>query len=200
VKFKSKEEVRKFVWKRIEKLAIPPFPVSGRIPNFNGSKKACERIRELEKYRKSKVVFSAPDSPLKKAREIVLKDNKILLAVKPRMTGFLVLKGARDATIKGMVRDGIEIKENELYKLKKVDLFIQGCVAVDVKGNRIGKGSGYGDKEYELLKKHGLIDDCLYVVIAHDIQVFDDLSNLMEEHDIKADVILTPNKVIWCEG
>ncbi|RLI70093.1 5-formyltetrahydrofolate cyclo-ligase [Archaeoglobales archaeon] len=200
VKFRTKEDVRKYVWKEIEKMAIPPFPVSGRIPNFRGSSKACEKIRELEEYKKSKIVFSAPDSPLRRAREVVLKDNKILLAVKPRMTGFLILDAKNtSATIKEMLRSGKEIKENELYKLKKIDLFIQGCVAVDVRGYRIGKGSGYGDKEYALLKKHGLIDDCLYVVIAHDIQIFDDLSYLMEEHDVKADVILTPSKVVWCK-
>lgn len=198
VKFKTKQEVRKHIWKEIEKVAIPPFPVSGRIPNFRGSTKACERIRELEKYKRSKIVFSAPDSPLKRAREIVLEDNKILLAVKPRMTGFLILDSSKDVTIKGMLKNGKEIKKDELYKLNSVDLFVQGCVAIDVNGNRIGKGSGYGDKEYALLKKHGLLDDSLYVVVAHDVQVFDDLGYLMGEHDVKADVILTQTKIVWC--
>ncbi|RLI79972.1 5-formyltetrahydrofolate cyclo-ligase [Archaeoglobales archaeon] len=197
-RFKTKQDVREYVWKEMRKVAIPPFPVSGRIPNFKDSAKACERIRELEKYKRSKIVFSAPDSPLRRAREIVLEDNKILLAVKPRMTGFLILDSSKDVTIRGMLRNGKEIKENELHKLNKVDLFVQGCVAVDVNGNRIGKGSGYGDKEYALLKEHGLLDNSLYVVVAHDIQVFDDLGYLMGEHDVKADVILTPGKIIWC--
>ena len=83
----------------------------------------------------------------------------------------------------------------------KIDIFVQGCVAVDRQGNRIGKGSGFGDKEYDLLRKHGLLsDDTLYVVVAHDLQVFDDLSNLAEEHDVKADVILTPTRIIWTEN
>ncbi len=204
--FESKEEVRRFVWRRIEAFALPPFPVTGRIPNFRGSKRACERIRELERYGKSKTVFSAPDSPLLTARKIVLDDGKNLLVVKPKMTGFLLLKGedfekpsTKDVTIRGMIGNGIPLGEDDLARLGRVELFIQGCVAIDVKGNRIGKGSGYGDKEYWILKKYGLVKDCLYVVVAHEVQVFDDLSHLMGEHDVKVNVILTPKKIIECE-
>ncbi len=207
MKFKSKEEVRNFVWRRIKPFSIPPFPVEGRIPNFRGSKKACERIRDLEEYEISETVFSAPDSPLITARKIVLEDGKTLLAVKPRLTGFLLLEGKKgvsikDVTIRGMLKNGVEIEESGLNRVGKVDIFIQGCVAVDIRGNRIGKGSGYGDKEYEILKKHGLIKDrnCLYVVIAHEVQIFDDLGELMREHDVKVDVILTPKRIIRCNG
>jgi len=200
MQFKTKQDVREYVWRKIREVALPPFPVSGRIPNFKGSKISCERIRELNKYKESRIVFSAPDSPLKRVREIVLEDGKILLAVKPRMTGFLILDSLSDVSIRGMLKNGKEIRENELEKLKRVDIFVQGCVAVDINGNRIGKGSGYGDREYQLLKKYGLLKNCLYVVIAHDIQVFNDLSYLMENHDAKTDVILTPSKIVWCKN
>lgn len=203
MRFKSKREVREYVWRNIEKFADFPFPPKGRIPNFIGASKACEKLRELERYRNSKIVFCAPDSPLKRAREIVLEDGKILLAVKPRMKGFLLLRNGNPkecATISGMDKYGTEIELGTLKKIGKVDVFIQGCVAIDRRGNRIGKGSGYGDKEYALLKEKGLLaEDCLYVVIAHDSQVFDDLSYLMDKHDIRADVILTPHSIIWAE-
>ncbi len=193
--FRSKQEVREFVWKRIEKFAKFP-PPYGRIPNFVGAEKACERLRELEQYRRAKVVFCAPDSPLRRAREIVLEDGKILLAAKPKMTGFLIIERGKAGTIKEMLRYG---KEVDLDELKRVDVFVQGCVAVDKKGNRIGKGSGFGDREYSILREKGLLKNCIYVVIAHPIQVFDDLSHLMDEHDVKVDVILTPEGVIWTE-
>ncbi len=193
--FRSKREVREFVWRKIEKYSKFP-PPFGRIPNFVGAEKACEKLRKLEQYRKAKVVFSAPDSPLKRAREIVLEDSKVLLAVKPKMTGFLVIEKGKAGTIKEMMRYGKEVNLDELDL--KVDIFLQGCVAIDRKGNRIGKGSGFGDKEYQLLKEKGLLsDDCLYVVVAHPIQIFEDLSYLMDEHDVKADVILTPDEIIW---
>lgn len=194
MRFKSKQEVREFVWKRIEKISRFP-PPWNRIPNFVGAEKACEKLRELEEYKKAKVIFSAPDSPLKRAREIVMEDKKILLAVKPKMTGFLLIKNGRAGTIKEMMKYGKEVNLDDLDL--KVDLFLQGCVAVDKKGNRIGKGSGFGDKEYMILKEKGLLsDDCLYVVVAHPIQIFDDLSYLMDEHDVKVDVILTPDSII----
>ncbi len=192
----DKQKIRDLVWKRIERFSKFP-PPYGRIPNFVGAEKACERLRELKQYRKAKVVFCAPDSPLRRAREIVLEDGKVLLAVKPKMTGFLVIERGKAGTLKEMLRYGREVDLDEL-KLK-VDVFVQGCVAVDRKGNRIGKGSGFGDREYSILREKGLLKNCIYVVIAHPVQVFEDLSHLMDEHDVRVDVILTPEGVIWTE-
>jgi len=194
---RSKQEIREYVWKAIKPYSIFP-PPYGRIPNFMGAEKACEKLRELEEYRKAEVIFSAPDSPLKRAREITLEDHKILLAVKPKMTGFLLIERGKAGTIKEMMMYGKEVSLDNLNI--KVDLFVQGCVAVDKKGNRIGKGSGFGDREYMVLKEKGLItDETLYVVIAHPIQVFDDFSYVMDEHDVKIDLILTPKEIIWTE-
>ncbi len=195
--FRSKEEVRKYVWKKLEKICFPnPY---GRIPNFTNANKACERIRELEKYRKSKFLFSAPDGVLLRLREIALRDGKVLLVALPKMKGFRLLKGSFKPTIRAMEKFGEIVDLKELRN--KIDIFVQGCVAVDLQGNRIGKGSGFGDKEYDLLRRHELLsDDTLYVVVAHDLQVFDDLSYLAEEHDVKADVILTPTRTIWTEN
>ena len=196
--FKSRRDVREYVWNAIKPYSKFP-PPYGRIPNFVGAEKACEKLRKLEEYRKAKVIFSAPDSPLKRAREIVLEDDKTLLVVKPKMTGFLLVERGKAGTIKEMLRYGREVDLNELSI--HVDIFLQGCVAVDKKGNRIGKGSGFGDREYAVLREKGLISDVtLYVVVAHPIQIFEDLSYLMDEHDVKVDLIITPNKIIKTEN
>jgi len=196
--FKSKRDVREYVWNAIKPYSKFP-PPYGRIPNFVGAEKACEKLRKLEEYRKANVVFSAPDSPLKRAREIVLEDGKTLLVVKPKMTGFLLVERGKAGTIKEMLRYGREVDLNELSI--HVDIFLQGCVAVDKKGNRIGKGSGFGDREYAVLREKGLISDVtLYVVVAHPIQIFEDLSYLVDEHDVKVDLIITPNKIIKTEN
>lgn len=193
MKFKNKEEVRQYIWRKIEPFCNFPSPY-GRIPNFKDAKKACEKVRELEEYRNAECVFSAPDSVLLRLREIVLEDQKTLLAVLPKMKGFVVLREKVKPTIEniklGKVANLKELRE-------KVGIFAQGCVAVDLNGFRIGKGSGFGDREFEILKKEGVLaKDALFVVVAHDLQVFNDLSYLMEEHDVKADVILTPTRVI----
>lgn len=193
MRFRSKEEVRQYVWKKIEPFCDFPSPY-GRIPNFRDAKKACEKLRELEEYWSAECVFSAPDSVLFRLREIVLEDGKILLAVLPKMKGFVTLKGKFKPTIETLRMS----KPADFRSLKgKVSIFAQGCVAVDLNGNRIGKGSGFGDREYEILKNEGVLaDHAIFVVVAHDIQVFSDLSYLAEEHDAKADVILTPTRVI----
>lgn len=196
MKFKSKEEVRQYVWRKIEPFCDFPSPY-GRIPNFRDSKKACEKIRELEEYRKTECVFSAPDSVLLRLREIVLEDGKTLLAALPKMKGFVVLDRRIKPTIDGL-RQGKVANFQELRG--KVGVFAQGCVAVDLQGNRIGKGTGFGDKEFEILKKEGLLaEKAIFVVVAHDIQVFSDLSHLAEEHDAKANVILTPTRIIFTQ-
>ncbi|WP_456327725.1 5-formyltetrahydrofolate cyclo-ligase [Archaeoglobus sp.] len=196
--FKSKREVREYVWRAIKPYSKFP-PPYGRIPNFTGAEEACEKLRELEEYRNARFIFSAPDSPLRRAREIVLEDGKKLLVVKPKMTGFLLVERGKAGTIKEMIRYGKEVDLNDLNI--HVDIFLQGCVAVDKKGNRIGKGSGFGDREYAILKEKGLISDkTLYVVVAHPIQIFEDLSYLMDEHDVKVDVIITPDKIVKTEN
>ncbi|AEA46083.1 5-formyltetrahydrofolate cyclo-ligase [Archaeoglobus veneficus] len=201
VAFRSKQEVREYVWERIKPYSTFP-PPHGRIPNFAGASNACERLRLLDEYRKSNAVFCAPDSPLRRAREIALEDGKVLVAAKPHLTGFLMLRSRsrelapKMATIKGMMRYGDEVRPEDLNV--RIGVFIQGCVAIDRIGNRIGKGSGYGDREYRILEENGqLSEDCIYVVVAHPIQIFDDLSYLVEKHDVRADVILTPEEIIY---
>lgn len=193
MRFKSKEEVRQYVWKKITPFCDFPNPY-GRIPNFRDASKACERIRELDEYKKADCVFSAPDSVLLRLREIVLEDGKTLLAVLPRIKGFVVLREKVKPTIERLKLG----KPADFSELRgKVGIFAQGCVAVDMHGNRIGKGSGFGDREFQILKNENVLaEDALFIVIAHDIQVFNDLSHLAEEHDAKADVILTPTRII----
>jgi 5-formyltetrahydrofolate cyclo-ligase len=193
LRFRNKEEVRQYVWKKIEPFCDFPSPY-GRIPNFRDARKACGRIRELEEYRAAECVFSAPDSVLLRLREIVLEDGKTLLAVLPRMKDFVVLRERVKPTIERLKLG----KKADLSELRgKVRIFAQGCVAVDIHGNRIGKGTGFGDMEFQLLKKEGVLaEDALFVVVAHDIQVFGDLGYLAEEHDVKANVILTPTRTI----
>ena len=202
--FRSKKEVRNNIWKKIEPFADFPFPVRGRIPNFKGASRACSRIRELEAYIKCDAVFSAPDSPLRKAREIVLEDGKWLIAAKPHLKGLIILKDGdakRLSSLTAMLRYGKDVTLRELRELGlSAGVFLQGCVAVDLEGNRIGKGSGYGDREFWMLKESGLLDkDYVYAVVCHPVQIVDGLENLMSDRDAKVDVILTPNRVIWTE-
>ncbi|MCS7250027.1 MAG: 5-formyltetrahydrofolate cyclo-ligase [candidate division WOR-3 bacterium] len=192
---KSKEEIRKEIWEYMEKnnLVSFPRPCYGRIPNFIGSEKAARKLYQIQEFLKAKGVFSAPDSVLKEARRITLKEGKSLIVALPHIEGYLEIKG------KELADKAITIKNFKKYGKKPetfIEVFIQGSVAVDLKGNRLGKGKGYGDREYYDLKNMGLLQKPLVITIVHDCQVLEDFSYLVEPHDIKVNVILTPTRII----
>ncbi|MFB0509747.1 MAG: 5-formyltetrahydrofolate cyclo-ligase [bacterium] len=192
----TKDEIRQKIWNYMEKnnLVKFPKPCYGRIPNFVGAKIAGKRIQELKEFKKTQCVFSAPDSSLTEVRRQTLLAGKTLLVALPHIVGYREITGKELAdkavTISGFKRYGKEPKT-------PADLFVQGSVAVDLKGNRLGKGKGYGDREYVELKELGLLNSKAKVVtVVHDCQIVEDFSQLTDEHDIKVDYILTPAKII----
>ncbi len=71
---------------------------------------------------------------------------------------------------------------------KTIDVWLVPGIAFDIKGNRIGMGSGFYDRFLENLSS-------LKIGIAHDFQVVDDEMPIAE-HDIKMDMIVTDKRVI----
>jgi len=194
--YKSKQEIRRKIWQTLEdeNIADFPRPCFGRIPNFVGSKEASEKIKEIPEFKKAKCVFCAPDFVLKRIREIVLEEGKTLAVALPHMTGFVEItekKKIKEATsIGGFKKYGKPLQT-------KIDLFVQGSVAVDKFGNRLGKGTGYGDKEWHYLYEKGLISPNVKIVtIVHDKQILDDFSYLAEPTDRKVNYIITPSRII----
>lgn len=192
----EKELIRQKIWSLLEEKDLVDFPrpCYGRIPNFRGARTAAEKIRNLPEFSEAKCVFCAPDGVLRRVREIVLEEGKILAAALPHIEALIEIEQRGDiskaTTISGMRRHGKPLKT-------EVDLFVQGSVAVDLWGNRLGKGKGYGDTEYWLLKKMKLLDERAKVVtLVHPIQVVPDLRNLMSERDVRIDYIITPDEVL----
>ena len=200
--YKSKQEVRELIWKYMEEnnLISFPRPCYGRIPNFLGSHIAGKKLKTLSEWKDVKTIFSAPDSSLHAARAEALKEGKSLLVAAPKLIGFYFLESIspenayKASTIKGFSKFGKKVKISP--NLPKINLYITGAVAVDKKGNRIGKGTGYGDKEDAILSDVGLIDNKTpRVVIVHDVQIFEDFYLLMENTDKKVTIIVTPNEI-----
>jgi 5-formyltetrahydrofolate cyclo-ligase len=193
----EKRMLREKIWKLMEenKIARFPLPCYGRIPNFEGSDKAAERVKQLDEWKNAKTVMANPDFAQQKVREFALKDRKTLIMASPRLKhGYLLInpekvRGKEDfaSTIEGAFRYGIRLKE-----LVKPDLIITGCVAVDKTGYRLGKGGGYGDREIEAFQqKFGKI---LIITTVHDIQIVDKVP--VGKYDTKVDIIVTPTKLI----
>lgn len=193
----SKKLLREKIWSEMERsgIAVFPLPCRGRIPNFVGAEVAAERLRGLEEWRKAKVVFVNPDSPQRRVRENVLKDGKNLIMASPRLKRGFILVNPGDvkgkerfaSTIKGCFKFGVETSD-----FPKPGLVVEGSVAVDTRGNRLGKGGGYGDAEIKTLK--GMFRTAFVITTVHDIQVVEAVP--FEEKDERVSVIVTPTRVI----
>jgi 5-formyltetrahydrofolate cyclo-ligase len=198
----TKRKLREETWNYLEQQNIARFPrpVYNRIPNFVGAEKAAIRIRELKEFAKATVVKVNPDAPQAYVRQIVLEERKTLLMPTPRLSaGFLKLdpkriprQMTRKATsISGAVRIAERIP---LSKLPAIDLVVAGSVAVSLEGGRIGKGEGYSEIEYGILRECGLVNDSVRIVTTvHDCQLVDAFP--VEKHDIPVDYVLTPTEM-----
>jgi len=178
-----------------------PKPVFGRIPNFEGAEKAALKLVEQNEYQKAEVVKVNPDAPQRPVRLRVLLDGKTLLMPTPRLRkGFMVLDPRkipresypRASTIKGSFRYG---KLRALQELPRVDLVVAGSVAVTNDGVRIGKGGGYSEIEYGILREIGAVEDETPIfTTVHDLQIIDDAPK--EPHDLIVDAVITPTRII----
>lgn len=68
---------------------------------------------------------------------------------------------------------------------------VEGCVAVDMRGNRLGKGGGYGDREIRLVRqKYG---DVCVVTTCYPSQIVEAVpAGYRDEH---IDIIVTPERI-----
>jgi 5-formyltetrahydrofolate cyclo-ligase len=193
----KKQQLREKIWSEMESLGIAVFPkpCRGRIPNFSGASFAAEKLRQLDEWRKAKIIFANPDSPQQKVRENALVDGKILVMASPKLKrGFILINPAK---VKGKEHFASTIKgafkfETETHSFPKPDLIVEGSVAVDLHGHRLGKGHGYGDVEIGILKK--MFGEIPIVTTVHDIQVVKNVP--FKEKDEKVSIIVTPTRVM----
>jgi len=179
-------------------VATFPKPIFQRIPNFVGAEKAATNLRNLLEYKTAKTVFCNPDSPQRAVREMALGDGKKVVMATPRLReGFLLLEPhkipsnriSEASTIHGAFKYGRSVNPNEI----KIDLFVAGSVAVTLDGGRLGKGTGYSDQEYNILKNAGsLTAQTPVVTTVHDIQIVENIPR--DQWDIPVDYIVTPTK------
>ncbi len=101
------------------------------------------------------------------------------------------------STIKGAFRFGVKLDSaQKLMKLEKVDFIVEGSVAVNTLGQRLGKGAGYGDLELGILSELELIDGKIPVVTTvHQIQIVN-TPIPQSIHDVSLNCIITPDRVV----
>lgn len=203
-----RNELRNRIWRIMEERNIARFPrpVFGRIPNFVGAEDAAQRLVQSDLFKKAAVVKVNPDAPQKPVREAVLKSNKVLVMPTPRISrGFLLLDPKKispnlytvASTIQGAFKYGTFVDPQDL---PEIDLIVAGSVAVSIYGERLGKGEGYSELEYSILREFDKAsEETPIVTTVHDVQV-------VEHHiplapwDFTVDYIFTPTKTIKCLG
>jgi 5-formyltetrahydrofolate cyclo-ligase len=199
--------VREGVWRQLDALGISTFPrpVRGRIPNVKDADAAAERLSQTPEWQRARVVKVNPDAPQRGVRFRALKQGKILLMPTPRLrSGFLRLDPSRIAPNRlfaaSSISGAFDIAEPVgLEELPPIDLLVFGSVAVTAEGDRVGKGEGYAELEFAVLRSLGRVPpDVTIATTVHDAQVVDSI--LREAFDVSLDLICTPTRTIRTSG
>jgi 5-formyltetrahydrofolate cyclo-ligase len=201
----AKAELREEVWARLRAAKANRFPApEGRIPNFVGAEAAAELLRGTDVWQAARTVKANPDSPQWPVRQRALEDGKLLFMAVPRLAEpepFFLLDpeqlagSAREASsIKGASKSARPVGLDEL---KPVDIVVAGTVAAGLDGARLGKGGGFSDLEFAVASEAGLIGpETVVVTTVHEAQVLPAGEIPTAEHDVRLDLIVTPERVI----
>lgn len=200
----GKQVLRERIWDELEESgeARFPFPPHGRIPNFAGAETAAERLARTDGWANADVIKSNPDAPQRPVRRRALTADKMVYMAVPRLREeecFLRLDPAviedveHATTISGSSEVGEPVRPGEMTP---IDLIVSGSVAVTDEGARVGKGEGYSDLEFAVLREFSLVgDDTPTVTTVHEIQIVDE-DVPVETHDVPIDSVVTPERVL----
>lgn len=200
---KEKDKIREEIWRKMEHEKVSLFPGAwGKIPNFKGRERAAEKVLYLSPWKSAQWIKSNPDSPQQPLRERALLLEKVVYMAVPRLREercfiellpWRIKNKKRASTIKGAFSEGKRIYPEQI---KGVDIIIAGSVVVNYRGERIGKGGGFSDLEYAILRELKIINESTPVITTvHEIQVVD-YSLPRVTHDILVDYIITPERII----
>lgn len=201
----AKADLRDEAWTALQDAGAARFPgARNRIPNFTGAEDAAERLRATDAWRRARVVKCNPDSPQWPVRQRALADGKVVVMAVPRLAEdppFLVLDPDHLAvspraasSIRGAGQHGVP---TAVADLDPIDLVVQGCVAVDADGARLGKGGGFADLEFAVTAAAGLLAaDVVVATTVHDSQVVAPGRIPLAPHDVRLRLVVTPTRVI----
>lgn len=203
-RFREKADARAAVWDRLqaEHVARFPFPPHGRIPNFAGADRAAERLFEHPLLRRAKRIKVNPDSPQRPVRLLALRSGITVFVPTPRLRcGFKKLDPKRipedaladAASLSKSVRWAEDVPLDELPRM---DVIVAGSVAVTRDGRRCGKGEGYSDLEFAVLRELGH-PPVPVVTTVHPMQIVEHFPGAA--NDLPLSLIVTPEETVEVE-
>src|SRR5207237_118728 len=82
-----------------------------------------------------------------------------------------------------------------LPDIPPIDLLVVGSVAVTASGARAGKGEGFGELEYAMLRMFDKVSAATPIASSvHETQIVDELP--FEPFDVPLDLVVTPERVL----
>jgi 5-formyltetrahydrofolate cyclo-ligase len=200
-RFSNKDDARAAVWDCLQskRLARFPFPPHGRIPNFAGAERAARRLFELPPWKNATRLKINPDAPQRPVREEALRRGIQVYVPAPRLRGgFMLFDPAaippdkiREAS--GLTTGARWAKVVPLAELPRMDAIVCGSVAVTRGGRRCGKGEGYSDLEYAILRELGH-PPVPVATTVHGVQILDEFP--WDPIDLPLSVIITPDETV----
>jgi len=199
----DKQAIRERVWDRLEAEGVArfPFPPHGRIPNVAGADDAAERLAARPEFRSADAVTANPDAPQRPVRRAALAADAVVYQAVPRLADpepFVELDPDRiddldeATTIGGAAELGRQVPPEDVAP---IDLVVSGSVAVTTDGARVGKGEGYSDLEYAVLRELDLVDaETTVATTVHELQVLERAP--VEPHDVPMDLVVTPERAV----
>ena len=201
----SKDDLRERIWDHLDSEGIArfPFPPHGRIPNFADASDAADRLADTDAWAAADTLKCNPDAPQLPVRRQALRDGKTIYMAVPRLSEakpFLRLAPDEvddidDATtVSGSSKHGVPVDPEAM---PQIDLIVAGSVAVDTAGNRVGKGEGFSDLEFAVLRGFDRVDaDTTVATTVHDSQIVNDGDIKPDRHDVPLDLVVTPTRTI----
>lgn len=195
----AKQALRERVWDRLEaeRVARFPFPPHGRIPNFAGAEEAAQRALASPLLRGARRIKVNPDAPQRPLRLEALRAGIEVYVPTPRLRGgFRLLDPAEIAqgdlrAAASLSRGARFAREVPLQALPRLDAVVVGSVAVTRRGARCGKGEGYADLEYGILRSLGQ-PPLPVLTTVHPLQVVTGLRR--QPFDLPLASIVTPDR------
>jgi 5-formyltetrahydrofolate cyclo-ligase len=200
-RFKRKDDARAAVWTALTEAGAArfPFPIEGRIPNFKGAETAAKRLFTLPPWRDARFLKINPDSPQKPVREEALRRGITYYMPTPRLkAGFRKFDPARIPPGKHGEAAALSTSERwgelvPLNALPRFDAIVAGSVAVTRDGRRCGKGAGYSDLEFAILRELGH-DAVPVATTVHPLQIVDGFP--LDATDLPLSAIVTPDEAL----
>lgn len=204
----DKTTLRHRCWAALRASGDNRFPgVEGRIPNFIGAEAAADRLTHHPLWQAARTLKCNPDSPHRPVRHRALLEGRTVIMAVPKLrsnTPFLSLDPSgwsrsecwRASSAKGAAELGAPLTPEEV---PVIDLIVTGCVGATAQGARLGKGGGFSDLEYAVLRALGRVEaETPVASTIHPSQLLPDGAIPMDDHDVSLDVLVLPNRTIDC--